>query len=362
MRHPAFAKPRLRLTAGNFLAIFVVGAVVAVPGAVLPQWREGFASPGQIALYFNLILLGLLVGVTAGSRSRSRRLQYPLAPVSVAVGFTLAALAPTFNGVLAAAVLIGFGQGIINVHGNGLTGELWPERRVAMLNWVNAAFGVGAVSAPILSLWLPWREMFGLFAALALVTAFLVWNAPGPVRTQAGEGRGSGSIWLALLIIVCYAGLEGSLATYSGVYLELLGYPPTLTGTLLSLYWAGLTAGRLFLGTWVALAPLRYLTFLITGSVATLLLMLIPTLAPIFPLVGLFYGPIFATVFALVQEKFGYRAIGGVFYAGAVGGTLGPAFFALVSPPLIPYGFLTVAILLLATVNYLRRVDARPTV
>jgi len=353
---------RLRLTIGNFLAIFVAGSVVAIPGAVLPQWREGFASPEQVALYFNLILLGLLIGVTAGSRSRSRRIQYPLAPVSVALGFILAALTPTFNGVLVAGVLLGFGQGVINVHGNGLTGELWPERRVTMLNWVNAAFGVGAVSAPVLSLWLAWREMFGLFAVLALLTAFLVWGAPGPVQTYPRKGPGGGSIWLALLIVVCYAALEGSLATYSGVYLSYLGYPSPLNGTLLSLYWAGLTAGRLFLGTWVALAPLRYLTFLITGSVATLLLMLFPPVAPIFPLIGLFYGPIFATVFALVQEKFGYRAIGGVFYAGAVGGTLGPAFFALVSPPLIPYGFLTLGLLLLASVNYLRGIDARPTV
>lgn len=336
--------------------------MVALPGAVLPQWREGFASPGQIALYFNLILVGLLVGVTAGSRSRSRRWQYPLAPVSVAVGLTLAALTPTFSGVLAAAGLIGLGQGLINVHGNGLTGELWPERRVAMLNWVNAAFGVGAVSAPILSLWLPWREMFGLFAGLALVTALLVADAPGPQRGPAKEGRGRGGIWLALLVIVGYTGLEGSLATYSGVYLKLLGYPSDLTGTLLSLYWAGLTAGRLFLGTWVALAPLRYLTSLTTGSLAALLLMLIPPLAPIFPLVGLLYGPIFATVFALMQEKFGYRAAGGVFYAGAVGGTLGPAAFALLSPPLVPYGFLSLGVLLLVSVNCLRRIDARTAV
>ena len=37
----------------------------------------------------------------------------------------------------------------MNVHGNSLVGELYPERRVELLNRVNVAFGLGAVLTPL---------------------------------------------------------------------------------------------------------------------------------------------------------------------------------------------------------------------
>ena len=335
----------MRFTLGSFLGLFMVGAIVATPGAVLPQWTAEFGVQREVGLFFNLLLAGLVAGIALASRLPGRHPLMPLALGLTAGGFILAAQAREFTWVLAAAPALGFGNGVANVHGNSLVGELFKHRRVLALNLVNAAFGLGAMSAPFLAVLLPWRTVFAVLATLALAGTALVWNAPRvadrPQPARRGWPRGAGALLLAVLV---YTGLEGALATWSGAYLAHLGREAALAGTLLSLYWGGLTLGRVLLAPFVARAPLRALGFLMGASMLVLALTLAPPLAVLFPLAGVFYGPLFGTVFALVQERFGHRLVGPMFYAGALGSTLIPAAFRLAPHAgLLPYGFLALA-------------------
>lgn len=60
----------VRFLAGSFLALFLVGVIVALPGAALPYWRERYGTEEGASLYFAALLLGLLLGVRLGQQER----------------------------------------------------------------------------------------------------------------------------------------------------------------------------------------------------------------------------------------------------------------------------------------------------
>lgn len=344
--------PTLRYTLASFVLLYLVGAFVATPGAVLPAWRQEFGVYEAMASFFNAQLLGLLAGVTLAIRLRKRHPVVPLAALLLGLAYLAMATTPSFGRVIAAAGAAGLAQGILNVHANGLVGDLHPETRVQMLNRANAAFGVGAISAPLLVALLPWRWAFGLFAAIFFLAAVLAWGAP-PAASVARRISWSGlrRVMPLLLAVGLYVGTEASISAWSGTYLTALGYPARLAGVLLSAYWLLLTLSRLGLASWVADRPLQRLRHLTAGSLLVLLALFFPALAPLFPLAAIFYGPIFGTSFAYLQGRYGSEWAAGMFYAAAVGSTLAPSALAwLPDPRWIPAGFLALGLLLFASV------------
>ncbi len=334
---------------GSFLSLFLVGAIVAAPGAVLPYWRAEFGVEEEVFFFFIALFLGLVLGIRL-AQGKNRHPLFPMALMLVALGLVLMALAPSLTLLVAAGFALGLGEGVTNLHGNSLVGELFPTQRVQLLNRVNVAFGLGAVATPLLLLLSP-RVFFLLFALLALIAAALVWQAPS-VRTLRTQGsRGQLPFLLAAFV---YTGLEGSLATWGRVHLEHLGYGLALGGGLLSLYWGFLALGRLLLAQRVAEAPLLWLRRLLLLALGVLGLGLLPQAAALFPTAGVFLGPLFATLFALVQARFGHQALGGLLYAGAAGSTLVPALFAHLPQEGLPLGFVALALLLYALVSLLR--------
>ncbi|WP_114313901.1 MFS transporter [Thermus caldifontis] len=342
---------KVRLFWGSFLALFLVGVIVALPGAALPQWRARYGVGEEVSWFFTALLLGLLLGIRLAQGGR----RHPLFPAALGlVGLALwgTALAPTFPLVVALAFLLGLGEGVMNVHGNSLVGELDPRRRVELLNRVNVAFGLGAVFTPFALTLLPYAGVLTLAGLLAWVGALLLWQAPAV--NQAPRERGPG-LWPFLLVVAVYTGLEGALAAWNRAYLEHLGHSPALGGFLLSLYWLFLALGRLFLARRVAQNPLGALKGLLLGVLALLTLNLLPATALLFPLTGFLLGPLFSTLFALVQARYGHRALGGLLYAGATGSTVIPALFALLPTTGIPYGLLFLATALFLLISSLER-------
>jgi MFS family permease len=330
----------VRFFLGAFLSLFLVGVVVALPGAALPHWREAFAVGKEVSWFFTSLLLGLLLGIRLAQGGRRHPL-FPLALFLLALALTGVALAPSFPWVVAMAFLMGLAEGVMNVHGNSLVGELYPERRVELLNRVNVGFGLGAVFTPLALTLMPYRALLLLSALMALLAGLLVYGAP-PVRSLArGEAWG---LLPFLLAVGLYTGLEGALATWNRVWLQGLGHATATGGLLLSLYWLFLALGRLFLARRVAHRPLPALKGLLLGVLLLLVLNFFPPTALLFPLAGFFLGPLFSTLFALVQARFGHRALGGLLYAGAAGSTLIPALFALLPLPGIPLGLLALAL------------------
>lgn len=335
-----------RYTIVGFLGLYLDGIIVAIPGTFLPQWTNEFGANLGIGIYFNLFLLGSLVGIIFASKLRER---HPLVAISftvIGIAFVIAAVSHSFKEIIFTGLFIGFGDGILNLQSNSLVGELNSARRVTVLNWANAAFGLGAICTPLVGTLFSWRIVFALVALLAFTSVVLAWHVPPIQHYVPKEGKISlRKISIFMLMIMIYTGLEGAIGTWSSTYLLALGHNETLTKTLLSLYWGGLTLGRIFLGSWTEKQPFKCLSLLLVSALGVLSLCLIPSLAIVFPLAAFFYGPLFATLLSLVQESCGHLSLGYLFYAAFIGKTSIPAAFSLVkSSVYLPYAFICLAL------------------
>ncbi|RDI95294.1 MFS transporter [Meiothermus sp. QL-1] len=334
----------------------MTGAIGASPGAAIPRWQDEFSIQSEIAWYFNLLFLGALLGIYLGSRLRRRHPWLPLALLTEGLALGLIALAPGAWGLYGAAFFLGLGVAVVNFHCNALPVELFPNRPMVVLGRVNAAFGLGAVLAPLLLLWLPWRLGYGLLALVALVTAFLLRQAPPPQNEKASSaGPRPRLLPYILLAVVAYVAVELVLSSYSSLYLLRLGYPDWLVGLLLSLFWVAFTLGRFGLAAFVARQPLERLFWLHLLALGAVFCYFIPPLAWLFPLLGFLVAPTFPTLYGFARVFVGYRAAAYLFYAGAVGGNLVPAAFATLPQEALAWGLLGVVSTMALSTHLLRR-------
>ncbi len=342
MKQPAIDSLRSRLTTGSALGLFMTGAIGAAVGAVIPQWQAEFGVSRELAWYFNLFFVGALLGIFLSSRMRHRHPWLSLALAAEGLGLLLVALTPQAGGVFLAALLLGLGVAVANFHCNALPLELYSRGQMALLNRINAAFGVGAVLSPLLMVWLPWRMGYAVLALVALVAALLLWSAPAPPARSLPSKQRSRLLPYVLLAVVAYVAVELVVSSFSGLYLRHLGYDARLVGLLLSLYWVGLTLGRFFLADFIAERPLARLVGLHLGAALVALCYLLPPVAWLFPLVGFLVAPTFPTLYAFTERHIGYAGLAFLFYAAAVGGNLVPAAFALVPKESLAPGMLLV--------------------
>ncbi len=339
---------QLRLTIAGFIGLYLHGIVVATPGAFLPKWIVAFDNEVNIGAFYTVFLISSLVGLILVARRKKRHPFLAIAFATIGVAFAASSFTPTFLWISLAALPLGFGDGILNFHCNNLVGELHPNRRIVLLNWANATFGLGALSTPLLSTFLPWRWAFLLVAVLALSSILLAWDAPpilhyAPKQEQI-DWKQASPFWL---VIFLYVGLESSIGTWSGTYLSSVGWSISHSSTLLSIYWLGLSLGRLSLGIWVNPRPVLRLRFLLLAGVGSIALTFIPSFGFFFAVAAFFYGPTFATIFALLQERCGHGALSYLFYAAYLGKTLIPALLDHIDNSLyLPSGFLGLALLL----------------
>lgn len=335
-----------RYIVGSFLALLVAGLYNSAPGAVLPQWSREFNLQGQLAIFYNLLLVGVLLGVFVASRVRQRHPWYALQIGLMGVGTLIAALTPGFDGMYAMALLGGFGLGALNLHANAIPMEVVRERPQVLLSQLNAAFGVGAIITPLIAVVLPWRWLFLGIAVVMAITAVAVWRSPTAQPVEAPTPGGTGQkrgIALALSIMVLYVGLEVSLATFTGRYLQGLGYSPALVGILLSLYWAAVTVSRLTLGGLLSQRSLHRLFLLSLIPLTTTVLLFWPGWALLYPVAGLTLGLVFPVFFSLVQQRYDRWVLEAMFYGTTLGGTLIPAAVSLLPITALPTTLLALA-------------------
>ncbi|MDJ0650263.1 MAG: hypothetical protein QNJ60_16340 [Xenococcaceae cyanobacterium MO_188.B19] len=220
-----------------------------------------------------------------------------------------------------------------------MTTQILTQRRLTVAGFIGLYLHGIIVATP---------GAFGLVAALALGSIVLAWKAPlvsnyVPKRDKVPWKEAS-PFWLVILL---YVGLESSLGTWSGTYLSSMGWSVNQTSAMLSMYWVGLTLGRLNLSIWVNPNPMTRLRLLLLAGVVTLSLTLIPAFGFFFAGAAFLYGPVFATIFALLQERCGHVALSYLFYAAYIGKTVTPALLEQISnPSYLPYGFLVLALLL----------------
>jgi MFS transporter, FHS family, glucose/mannose:H+ symporter len=313
---PNQPKPLTRVAlAGSCAGFVVIGGLQALYGPAIPAFRVKFgATPSVAGLGLSAEFAGALIGIVGYHLLLARRGDRFLLACSYAlmaagtIGF---ALAPSWPLSLAAALFTGFGSGGIDYGLNHLFTVGYGRRSAAMLNLLNAYFGVGAVIGPALIGWVGAGRYPWLFGAVAVLSVLLIptlrgvrvpeprpeilkVTSPGP---GPGRSRTRAIVTAFVVLYVLYVAIESGVGGWEPTHLAAVGYSATVAATATSAFWLALTAGR-FLAVPVSLrwpAP-AIVTACCAGMVVFLGLATIPSAAPwAYGGLGFMCAPIWAT-------------------------------------------------------------------
>jgi fucose permease len=332
----------------------------------LPEGLLGVAWP-SIRATFDLPLdaLGLLLATFASgyfvSSAFSGRViarlgvGLALAASCAVTGVSLLgyALAPAWPPMVALGVALGLGAGTIDA---GLNTYAAVAHGPRVLNWMHAAFGVGAAVGPLvmtalLSSGLPWSSGYVIVAAaqMSLAVGYGLTRQryinPPPSLARGQEPSASGQhsaramlarplIWLSLLLFFVYVGIEAAAGQWSfSLFTLARGTPAQIAGVLVSAYWACLTLGRLAFGvliTRISSDTVLRACMLVTVLAAGVIWLNVPLVSWLaVGLLGLVLAPVFPVLIADTPRRLGAAraadAIGLQVAAAVAGGAAIPA-------------------------------------
>ncbi|MFE5894563.1 MFS transporter [Streptomyces sp. NPDC056462] len=352
----------------------LIGALQALYGPAIPAFRGEFGlSPSAAGLALSAHFVGGVAGVLLfdrlhGSGRVGNRRILGASYLLMALGAAGFALAPTWPAALAMALLAGLGFGGIDYGLNQLFAVGFGHRSTAMLNILNAHFGIGAILGPALIGAVGSAHYPAVFLGFALANLPLLLclrgvhdrapQTPGTatqtsretsaVTTSGSSSEGSterssdtyrgqvlarslGSV-LAMFVAlyVLHVGIEAGVGGWEPTHLETVGYGAGAAATATSVYWLMMTVGP-FLAAPIALrfSAQAIITVSCAGMTGCLLLATVPELAPYaYAGVGLFIAPIFPTGLPWLNRAAprARRAGAVVIAASMVGGVVaGPA-------------------------------------
>ncbi len=248
-----------------FLALFAVftifGMSMTVIGAALPKilsafgWSyfvAGVVLAANMVAYFSFTFVG---GYAIKYIGPKRTILSGLLVSGLGLTFFASTPDPLTNVALSA--LIGMGQGFVEITVNWTTLRLDTAKSGRPMNLMHGAFAVGAILGPLalaglLALGFDWITVYHgmamVFAALAaLFVALPMTLPPDEVTPDAAPQRLSAhpAYYLAFLSLFFYVGVELGVSNWVAEYfVAVFNYPVGQSALLVSLFWAGLLAGR----------------------------------------------------------------------------------------------------------------------
>jgi len=229
---------------------------------VLEFQQHHSLTDGRLGLLYSLLSVAAIATMLAGAPHLQRLSLYASVPVSLAsLGLSALALTvlPTSMLVLT-FVLVGVGNGLIDVYVNVAAQREETRTRKPVLQWLHASYALGGVTgaaaAGILRT-VGLDHRLGLAASGVALLATAWWNLRSGSREPAVEGarsvmsvsalRRTPALWIpALTVLFCFL-VEGSMDIWSGLYLrEELGASPAAAGAAFVAFAGALFVGRLF--------------------------------------------------------------------------------------------------------------------
>ncbi|MBV9786755.1 MAG: MFS transporter [Chloroflexi bacterium] len=335
----------------------------------LPDGLTGVAWP-SIRTTFNLPLdaLGALVttgtiGYMLSSFSSGRVLArigvgwlLVLSCLATAISLLGYGAAPLWLVMVGLGLLAGFGAGAIDAGLNTYAAENFSPRT---MNWLHAAFGLGAATGPIImssviSAGYPWRVGYLIVgvAQLILASCFAITRSQWHAHTDEAQAEPVASApmartlmlpaaWLSILLFFLYTGLEITAGQWMYTLLtEARGLVPAIAGVWVSVYWGSLTVGRLLSGMIVAHISVRtLLQICMVGAILGVVLFWLNITAWLsligVSMLGLSLAPMFPSLISLTPGRMGpahaANTVGFQIAAATLGGAILLSSFGLLA-------------------------------
>jgi fucose permease len=369
------------------LAFLLIGwCGLLVPSLVRSIEHDFGQTDAGIGIFFFLNAVAYVTGSLGGGavteRIGRRRV---LATAAVLGSASLAALATvgTWPLFLLAAVPFGLGCGAIDGGGNALILDMFPDARGRALNLLHLFFSLGALSSPfvvgrLVEAGVAWQAVMLGTGLVAIPLAILLAVTGMPTGRHAAEaGNGSRAVARRLTLDPILLILALAIALYvaseigvSNWLVRFLSSAPLATATTaLTLFWGGLTLGRLisarladrFDHARFAAASAVVMAVALVGAVVAPSL---PVSVALFAVAGFVSGPIYPLIVAIGGERFPARsaAVGGFLSGTAViGGIFYPPVMGFMSVTVgLPAAMIGTALLALTCAAVLVLVGRRP--
>jgi fucose permease len=335
MNHRAIPKLNRRLLFYTlFLAYICAGIISVLPGASLVLLAENTRVSLAIAgSSFTLSALGFIIGVlVAGFFSTKLNSKYILMGgiVLMSLAGVITPLTHSFSVLLFAQLIKGVGFGLIDVSINTIVTLAFQDTLGVSLNNVHSAYGIGALSGPLLlSLSLQmlnealWAYIIGTIAGFVVIFLLMRQAVPEiPKKTDKQKQQlhslfrnviQDPLLWFMVLQIALYVGAELGFGNWIvTVVSQSAAISLALAAPAATAFFLGLTFGRLLGGQVLKrglLSENQLLYTSIAGGFISGILVAIFTgqiivSIGVSALVGLFYGPLFPGIMAMASRQF----------------------------------------------------------
>jgi fucose permease len=350
MQQPINKRATMAICCAGF---FTFGAITAAAGPALSDLAEATGSSlASLGALFTAIFFGAFIAHLAAGPICDRVGPRPLTIVGLAImafGWLGVVSSPSLGLLLACAFVSGIGQGAIDIGINLTVAQVFAKRSAAALNLSNVFFGVGSFVEPAvvgltLRMWnsaIPALWMGTALLFLLLPLSFLL-SSPArvaPIHNNALGGTNvyrSPLLWLLGALVLLYVGIEVGLGGWLTIYTERTTALDAATAALVtSGFWLALTAGRVIAAVIGGrVAPQTLLLACVTGSLIGAAMFVFgigsaPLTIAAALMIGMSFGPIFPTAFAITTSTFPYatgKAGGIIVSLGSLGGMLIPWF------------------------------------
>ena len=247
------------------ISYFSFGSMWASIGTMLAQFAVNnsvtLATIGGIysAIFLGAILSQIVLGPLTDRWGQLRSLTVALLTMALAmIGVSLSRWLPL---TFALAFIAGLGQGLSNLCGNVLVGQLFQENSVSRVNLLNVFWGMGAFAGPLLVsgsnyLWQSGIPAFVFCASLIVLSGLILllgfFKIKIGIQAQAKELSApkrmhiSPFLWGLGGMVLIYVGAESAMGGWSTTYIQKTDRVTIELAALVTAgFWLAMTLGRL---------------------------------------------------------------------------------------------------------------------
>ncbi|KAM5382798.1 hypothetical protein ACJZ2D_002189 [Fusarium nematophilum] len=333
------------------LSFLIMGMNDGCIGALLPYIETYYSiNYTTVATLFAVPVAGYIVAALTNNwihYTLGQRGVAFLGPVCRLIAYLPMALHPPFPAIPCVMIFAGFGNGIEDSAYNAWVGNM--HRANELLGFIHGSYGIGGTIAPLIAsamvteAGLKWYTFYYIMTGMVVVE-FVVglaafWGATGAeyrrrVRFEGGKDHTTTRMamrepitWIVAFFLLGYVAAEVSLGGWIVTFmLRVRHAKPFLAGLTVTLFWLGLTLGRITLGfiTERTGEKLAITAYLVLSIGLELLYWLVPNFVAsiIFVmLLGFFLGPLFpAAIVAATKLLAADYHISAIGFAAAIGG------------------------------------------
>jgi FHS family Na+ dependent glucose MFS transporter 1 len=332
-------------TAGYYSAFIALGMIAAILGPTLPRLAEHtHVLLSQISYVFTARSIGYLLGSLFGGRLYDRRPGNPVMAVHLILiigTLIISPILPKLWMLIVVMMLLGIGEGGLDVGGNTMLMWLHREKVGPYMNALHLAFGIGTFLSPVIiaQLVLMTGDINWSFWAMGLMMVpIVVWlfrlRSPENLPASA-ENMGYKTNYRLLALVIAffavYVGAEVSFGSWVFTYAVKLNLMnETVAAYLTSTFWGSFTFGRILsIPIAARTKPSAIMGVSLIGSLLSVSLILLwPGSIPVLWIgtfgTGLFMAALFPTMLVLAERRM--RITGQVASLFFVGSSLGAMF------------------------------------